>query len=244
MHAGNGVRFFNTLTGNRYDEKAQLDLNLDGVFDDRDKEVFYDFNFAVLASSSSFSSANTMPIMCKDNGVCVLGEKSKGGACAVVFPFTPESHFLSLSGPLRTVSETGLDVDKGAPVDYELVETKTITDESGEQQEKKSYSKLYDLGLVGSLVSEFYAAKEPTTVPAPTESTAPAEGTAPAASTASAAGTTSASTKPATGSEAQKSSSSTGTVATGDGFVSAAVLLVLISSAVVLVWFRSKREKR
>ena len=226
MHAGNGVHFFNTLTGNRYDEKAQLDLNLDGVFDDRDKEVFYDFNFAVLASSSSFSSANTMPIMCKDNGVCVLGEKSKGGACAVVFPFTPESHFLSLSGPLRTVSETGLDVDKGAPVDYELVETKTITDESGEQQEKKSYSKLYDLGLVGSLVSEFYAAKEPTT------------------GTASAAGTTSASTKPATGSEAQKSSSSTGTVATGDGFVSAAVLLVLISSAVVLVWFRSKREKR
>lgn len=238
MHAGNGVHFFNTLTGNRYDEKAQLDLNLDGVFDDRDKEVFYDFNFAVLASSPSFSSANTMPIMCKDNGVCVLGEKSKGGACAVVFPFTPESHFLSLSGPLRTVSETGLDVDKGAPVDYELVETKTITDESGEQQEKKSYSKLYDLGLVGSLVSEFYAAKEPTTVPAPTESTAPAEGTA------STAGTTSASTKPATGSEAQKSSSSTGTVATGDGFVSAAVLLVLISSAVVLVWFRSKREKR
>ena len=153
MHAGNGVHFFNTLTGNRYDEKAQLDLNLDGVFDDRDKEVFYDFNFAVLASSSSFSSANTMPIMCKDNGVCVLGEKSKGGACAVVFPFTPESHFLSLSGPLRTVSETGLDVDKGAPVDYELVETKTITDESGEQQ-KKSYSKLYDLGLVGSLRSE------------------------------------------------------------------------------------------
>lgn len=77
MHAGNGVHFFNTLTGNRYDEKAQLDLNLDGVFDDRDKEVFYDFNFAVLASSSSFSSANTMPIMCKDNGVCVLGEKAK-----------------------------------------------------------------------------------------------------------------------------------------------------------------------
>ena len=146
-----------TVTGNLHEEYSQIDLNLDGVFDDRDKDVVYDFNFAVLTTMTSYSCGNLMPVMCKDNGICVLGEKSGGGSCQVILPFSPESHFFSLSAPEKLVSDLGLDVDRGAPVDYELVETKTVTDESGTQETKKDYSKLYDFDLVGSLVTEFYA---------------------------------------------------------------------------------------
>ena len=69
-----------TTTGNLHEEYAQVDLNLDGVFDDRDKDVVYDFNFAVLTTKTSFSCGNLMPVMCKDNGICVLGETSGGGS--------------------------------------------------------------------------------------------------------------------------------------------------------------------
>lgn len=242
----NSFMMVDKLTGNITTDGNRLDLNLDGAFDDRDKEVVYDFNFAVLTTNSSFSCGNLMPFMCKDNGICLLGEQSGGGACALSIPVTPENHYFTLSNSFMIISESGLDVDAGAPVDYELVETKTVTDESGVQQLQKDYSKLYDFDLISSLVTEFYATKEPTTEPAPTECTAPTEIIAPAESTAPVDSTTPGSTKPATGSQTpmQTTSSSTGAVATGDGIVSAIFLLVLISSSVIFVWFKAKHEER
>ena len=150
-----------TTTGNLHEAYAQIDLNLDGVFDDRDKDVFYDFNFAALTSAASYSCGNLMPIMCKDNCICLLGEKSGGGSCALMMTFTAESHFFSLSSPIKLVSDMGLDVDWGAPVDYNLVGTKIITNAYGQKDEVKDYSKLYDFDLVSSLVTEFYAPNKP-----------------------------------------------------------------------------------
>ena len=149
-----------TTTGNLHEEYAQVDLNLDGVFDDRDKDVVYDFNFAVLTTKTSFSCGNLMPVMCKDNGICVHGETSGGGSCALMITFSAENHLATLSSPMKLVSDLGLEVDWGAPVDYHLVGTRTVKDETGEEKEEKDYSKLYDFDLVGSLVTEFYAPNE------------------------------------------------------------------------------------
>lgn len=145
----------NTLTGNTYMESDKLDLNLDGVFDDRDKDVAYDFNYAVLTSEGSYSCGNLMPVLCKDAGICVLGEPSGGGACTLTLPLTPEYFYFSLSCSITIISDSGVDVESGAPVDYALVGTKTETRGSN-TYERKDYSKLYDLDLVSALLTEFY----------------------------------------------------------------------------------------
>lgn len=153
MHAGNGVHFFNTLTGNRYDEKAQLDLNLDGVFDDRDKEVVYDFHFAILASGRSFSCGNLLPVLAQENGIPILGETSGGGECALNVRYTPATVKYGISSSTKLIAEKGAVVDKGAAPDYYLVEMVYNPDVG---KELKYFSNMYDIPRITKMIDDFY----------------------------------------------------------------------------------------
>lgn len=146
----------NTLTGNTilYDDK--VDLNLDGVFDEKDKEVVYDMNFAVLSSKYSFSCGNLLPILAKDEGILVIGEKSGGGSCMLSVFNSPDGFIYSLSGYVKYISKDASDTDLGAAVDYDL--TKRTENEYGLEQ--VDYSGLYDVVTIGDLVKEFYDSKE------------------------------------------------------------------------------------
>lgn len=150
------VASIDTLTSNTHREGDLLDLNLDGVFDENDKDVVYDFNFAVLTTSASFSCGNLMPVMCKDNGVCLIGETSGGGSCLLTVPVTPENHFFALSGQFKLISANGGDVDAGAPVDYHPEGTKIDTESMPMPFERYDYGTMFDLDLISALVKEFY----------------------------------------------------------------------------------------
>lgn len=145
-----------TLTGNIFSQKYALDLNLDGEVNNLDNDVYYDFEYAILTSRFSFSSANLLPSLAKDNGIAIIGETSGGGACGVDVIFTAEAMPYTLSGYTKFINKDNKDVDSGALPDYDL--TKQITDEDGEIA--VDYSGMYDVASYNQIIDNFYGVTE------------------------------------------------------------------------------------
>ena len=139
---------FNELTGQDEIIHYDVDVNFDGVFDEKDNEVSYPFNFALVAAAPSYSAANYLANMAKDNGVCLLGETTGGGANNP--QVTPESQGLSfnMSARYKLMDKNNQNVDFGVEPDYELTQ---------EKDGEKDYSQYFDLDVIGKHVSEHYA---------------------------------------------------------------------------------------
>lgn len=127
------------------------DINFDNIYNEKDKITNYNFNYGVLTSDLTFSTANLFASLAKENGIMLLGEKSGGGACAILLSYTPENILYSISSPKHIVNNNGESIDSGIEVDANLVQT---TDEG------KDYSKYYDLDTLSTLLNEFYKEKE------------------------------------------------------------------------------------
>jgi len=99
-----------------------VDRNFDGKFDEADALVDYsDLNFSVLTSKRSFSCANLMPALMKDDGFKVIGERSGGGACAIQCQFTPDGMMYIISCyRLRMLNGKRESIDAGVPIDIEV----------------------------------------------------------------------------------------------------------------------------
>ncbi|MER2151301.1 MAG: S41 family peptidase [Candidatus Limivicinus sp.] len=124
-----------------------VDLNFDGVFDEEDGEVSYPFRFAVIEGAQTYSAANYLTNMAKDNGVCVLGEMSGGGANSP--QQTPESEGLwfQLSGRYKLMDKNNETVDLGIEPDYALTE---------EKDGEIDYSRFFDFAEISRLIDGFY----------------------------------------------------------------------------------------
>ena len=157
----------NTLTGDMSQTNEILDLNQDGEFDQLDKEVSYDFHYAIMTSQFSFSCGNLLPVYAKDSGIMILGETSGGGACMLSKYYTAENHYYAMSGPRKYISIKKKDVDSGAAVDVYLAQpgtlpvapevARTMKDAGlGDWLDTKDYSQLYDLDHVNELIHTFY----------------------------------------------------------------------------------------
>ena len=121
-------------------QTVKLDLNLDGQFDDADKAVSYDMNFAILETRCSFSSGNLMPVLAKELGIAVLGENSGGGGCALNIDFMASGYYMCVSGMTKIMAaDPDTDVDLGAKPDYEL-----------------TYEQMYDAKLVSTTIHAYY----------------------------------------------------------------------------------------
>ena len=83
MFGDNVFRGYNVLTGQRERAVLHSDKNLDGVFDEKDEEVKYDFNYAVLTTQAAFSCGNLMPFLMQEHGAVIIGEPTSGGSCSV-----------------------------------------------------------------------------------------------------------------------------------------------------------------
>ncbi len=146
-------RKIQTLTGNIIRTDHDVDLNLDGEINDLDKEVYYDFNYAILTSRSSYSSGNLLPCLAKNAGIPILGERSGGGACSILIIYSPERYYYTISSYTKLIDQNGVDVDSGAELDYDL--TRVEKDETG--NETVDYSGMYDLNDIGEKIDEFHA---------------------------------------------------------------------------------------
>ena len=136
------------VTGGEYRSNFLLDLNLDGKFDDADKKVYYDLDFAVLASPFSFSCGNLTPFVAKDQGIMIMGDRSGGGACSIMKAYTADGHFMAVSSSQYFICDSGADVDLGVEVDVNLMK-KTA---DGQYDN----SAFYDLDALGIYMNEFY----------------------------------------------------------------------------------------
>lgn len=134
------IRFEDTVNGERTCVSYLTDTNLDGAIDEKDREVRYDLNFAVLASAYTFSSGNAMASVLSDRGIPVLGERSGGGSCSVQGNATAEGWSYTISNNIHLINAAGEDIDAGVPVRAELV---TVSEDG-----TRDYSAFYDIDRI------------------------------------------------------------------------------------------------
>ena len=147
----------NSLTGQRSIVQYEVDRNFDGVFDQKDKDVHYDLNFAVLTSDMSFSCGNLFPSMLKDAGIPVMGETSGGGSCAIQAMCTADGFCFQISSfRARLNSLDGTNIDPGVTPDIPIAVDGTFNLEMSEEvsYELKDYSKYFDIDYLASLLAD------------------------------------------------------------------------------------------
>ena len=135
----------NLVTGQRQKSYFDVDSNFDGVFDEKDKEVKYDLNIAVMVSDFSFSCGNFFPSLMKDMGYPIIGERSGGGACSVQPFITPEGmQFQMSSARARLTNDKWVNIDSGIEPNY------VIDISSGD------YDPLYDIAAISEIINNHY----------------------------------------------------------------------------------------
>ena len=148
----------NALTGQRAIVEYEVDRNFDGVFDEKDKDVHYDLNFAVLTSGMSFSCGNLFPSILKDNGIPVMGETSGGGVCAIQAMCTADGFCFQISSfRARLNTLAGENIDEGIIPDLSIAtDGKTQVEVSEEEAvPARDYSKFFDVDYLTKLLSEY-----------------------------------------------------------------------------------------
>ena len=135
----------NLVTGQRQIFYFDVDCNFDGVFDEKDKEVKYDLNIALMVSDVSFSCGNFLPSLLKDAGFPIIGERSGGGACSVQPFITPEGmQFRLSSARARLTNDQWVNIDTGIEPNY------VIDISSGD------YDPLYDVAAISEMIKKHY----------------------------------------------------------------------------------------
>lgn len=134
----------NTMTGQRAKTTYVVDRNFDGKFDERDRDVRYDLNVAVLTSGFSFSCGNLFPSMMKDLNLLVIGERSGGGGCAIQQMVTADGFDYHISS-FRTLltDKNWNNIDSGIEPNITI-----------------EHSKFYDIEYLGKLIEEWYAKRQ------------------------------------------------------------------------------------
>ena len=139
---------YDTVNEREITVNYEFDKNFDGVFDAQDDAVHYNFNFAVLCSGYSFSCGNLLPAQAKESGICLLGDKSGGGSCAVIDASSAEGLYVRLSCQDHLCGLDGTDYEYGVPVDYPLV-----TESGGHY----NFTNFFSIPTMSAKMNEFYS---------------------------------------------------------------------------------------
>ena len=136
------ICYENTLTGQMIKSTFEVDRNLDGKFDEKDAEVSFDLNFALLISGYSFSCGNILPALLKDYGIPLLGQRSGGGSCCVLYNPSADGFGYRYSTHRHRMANTSNEnIDSGIEPTYLL---ETVDD-------------FYDIPKVTELIKDYYS---------------------------------------------------------------------------------------
>ena len=162
---GSAITYDSVLTGQKCREVFSVDRNYDGKIDEKDKDVDYGLRYGVLISKESFSGGNLLPFIMKDNGVLLMGEKSRGGSCAVQRLVTADGIVCWMSSSrFRMTDKAGNNIDGGIEPDVDLLEknedgsSKTVKVEidSVTTIEMSDYSEFYNIDRLSEEMNAFY----------------------------------------------------------------------------------------
>lgn len=134
----------NSLLGQKQKVYYEVDRNLDGKFDEKDAEVKYDLNFALLVSACSFSCGNMLPALMKDFGIPLIGQKTGGGACCVLYNPSADGYAYRYSSHRsRLMNQKGENVDPGVEPDLKL----------------ETPEEFFDFQKITQFIERFYSSK-------------------------------------------------------------------------------------
>ena len=144
----------------------EADTNLDGVYDERDKEVKYDFNYGVLTTRHAFSCGNLFPIIIQKAGAVLIGEPTSGGSCCVQVGSDAQGFtYMMSSGQWQLLDDEGNSVESGCNIDLPI-ETKSnsvidkLVSAVGVDNGFPSFLGYYDEEMLDAMMKEWFADKE------------------------------------------------------------------------------------
>ena len=107
----------------RMTESCGVDINLDGVWDEKDvaESAKFTFNVGVLTTVSSFSCGNLLPSMLKELGCKIIGQRSGGGSCAISYSSTADGVPFYHSNTFCLFNSEGENIDGGVETDFEII---------------------------------------------------------------------------------------------------------------------------
>ena len=158
MFGENVIRGYNVLTGQREHAVMHSDKNLDGVFDEKDEEVKYDFNYAVLTTRAAFSCGNLMPFVMQEHGAVLLGEPTGGGSCCVQMGTLTNGGEFVMSSHLWALRDVnGESVESGCKTDLPIVriEPETPTHENP-RLSSGDYTPYFDDVMLDRMINEWF----------------------------------------------------------------------------------------
>ena len=158
LYGESATRCVNPLTGERYEWHYDVDRNLDGKFDEKDKQVHYDLNICVLITRFCFSCGNYFPSLCRDKGLLLAGEQSGGGSCAVGMYRSAEGFQYQISSTRSRLSDKDwMNIDGGiAPHVVIECNGEIGVEVNGEMIKIPNMSKFYDLDYLSGIMDEYY----------------------------------------------------------------------------------------
>ena len=158
----NVFRGYNVLTGQHQHAVVHTDKNLDGVFDEKDDEVRYDFHYGVLTTRVSFSCGNLFPFLMQDQGAVLLGEPSGGGSCCVQFAAMSDGTVFVMSSymwALRNRNDDSLESGCRPDLPISRVEPPVPTN-ANPRFSMGDYTPYYDGGMLDRMMNDWFAQAE------------------------------------------------------------------------------------
>ena len=149
------------MTGQEFAVVFETDKNLDGVFDEKDDEIQYNYKLAVLTSSYSFSAANDFAFRMRQNGALILGEPTGGGSCCIQIEVTQDGLIWVMSSYIMGgTDEGGLDMEEGCPVDITIPHAENRFSLFSRSASVLEYSSFFDPDVLMPLINDWFSAQE------------------------------------------------------------------------------------
>ena len=163
----NQLRGKNMITGQAMTVSFEADANFDGVYDEKDREARYDFNYGALISRHAFSCGNLFAFLFQEAGAVLIGEPSGGGTCCIQIGSDAEGLYYTMSsGQWKLVDAQGVSLERGCSIDVPI-ETgiKLITEPTGDpildylasrSDELPTYQDYFDDARLDAIMSDWF----------------------------------------------------------------------------------------
>ena len=150
------------FTGQTMTFTFEADTNFDGVYDEKDKEMMYDFNYGVLVTRHAFSCGNLFPIVIRNAGAVIIGEPSSGGSCCIQVGTDAEGlSYVMSSGQWQLVDPQGRNVEDGCAVDLPIEPVSSDTADSlisllGVDEGLPSFEGYFDEAMLDEMMNDYF----------------------------------------------------------------------------------------
>ena len=152
------------LTGQKMLFTFEVDSNFDGVFDEKDQEVRYDYNYGVLTTRHAFSCGNLFPIIIQEGGAVIIGEPTSGGSCCIQIGTDADGfNYVMSSAQWQLIDSEGVDVEGGCTVDLPITPApNSILDALismvGVTEGLPNYTSYFDEAALDQMMNDYFQA--------------------------------------------------------------------------------------